>query len=114
MPPHPSAARLLHAAALRARARPLCRPTCAAGAWAPRSDARAVWHMLTSSLLNVMLVCMPLGIWAGWAGASPTLVFTAVRRRAGGLCVAWRGAADGGPGTWADGRVHDRRFCLST
>ena len=56
--------------------RPLLCPF--AGAFAPRTDARAVWHMLTSSFLNTLLICMPIGIWAGATGASPTLVFSAV------------------------------------
>lgn len=53
---------------------------CPAGMWAPGTDAKAVWHMLTSSFLNLMLIALPLGIWAGATEASPTLVFSAVRR----------------------------------
>ncbi|PSC71917.1 calcium proton exchanger [Micractinium conductrix] len=49
----------------------------APGMWAPRGDAKAVWHMLTSSFLNIMLLALPLGIWAGMKEGNPTLVFTA-------------------------------------
>ena len=34
--------------------------------------------MLTSSFLNILLICLPIGIWAGATGASPTLVFSTV------------------------------------
>lgn len=54
----------------------LLRTSSAPGTFAPRTDARAVWHMLTSSFLNILLICMPIGIWAGATGASPNLVFS--------------------------------------
>lgn len=59
-------------------------PACTAGTFSPRTDAKAVWNMLTSSLLNLMLICMPIGIWAGATGANPTLVFLMV-----GAAHAW-------------------------
>lgn len=48
----------------------------APGNFAPRADARAVWHMISSSYMNVMLICLPIGIWAGITEANPTLIFT--------------------------------------
>ncbi|EFN54061.1 hypothetical protein CHLNCDRAFT_36262 [Chlorella variabilis] len=32
--------------------------------------------MLTSSYINVMLICLPIGLWAGITEANPTLIFT--------------------------------------
>ena len=52
--------------------------------FAPGSDAKAVWHMLTSSFINLMLISLPIGIWAGVTGANPTLIFVAVSVPAGG------------------------------
>lgn len=46
--------------------------------WAPVEDAKAVGHMLISSWLNLLLVFLPIGVWAGLSGGDPTLVFTAV------------------------------------
>jgi uncharacterized membrane protein SirB2 len=54
----------------------LLRRRTAPGNFAPRTDAAAVWHMLTSSYLNLMLISLPIGIWAGITGANPTLVFS--------------------------------------
>ena len=44
-------------------------------AWAPASDARTVWRMLTASWLNVLLVCLPVGVAAGALRLNATLVF---------------------------------------
>lgn len=50
--------------------------------------------MLTSSFLNILLICMPIGIWAGATGASPNLVFSTVRPSPARLAVgAERGPA---------------------
>ena len=67
--------------------------------FAPRSDAKAVWHMLTSSVINLMLISLPIGIWAGLTAANPTLIFVAVGGRGGG----WQGEGGGaaGPSRWA-------------
>ena len=65
--------------------------------YAPRTDLLNVWHMLTSSWINLMLVALPVGLWAGHAGADPTLVFVAVRGWGRGGCVCGGG---GGGGAW--------------
>ncbi|KAL4424647.1 hypothetical protein ABPG77_002265 [Micractinium sp. CCAP 211/92] len=49
----------------------------APGMCAPLGDAKAVAHMLTSSWLNLLLICLPIGLWAGLSGGDPSLVFTA-------------------------------------
>jgi len=49
------------------------------GNWAPRSDLQKIKHMLTSSYLNVLLICIPIGIIAGSLPSStdhPTLIFS--------------------------------------
>ncbi|KAI7838604.1 hypothetical protein COHA_007612 [Chlorella ohadii] len=46
------------------------------GTWAPRSDAHAMGNMLTSSYLNILLLCLPIGVWAGLAGKGALLVFS--------------------------------------
>jgi Ca2+:H+ antiporter len=46
------------------------------GVWAPLSDARAMGNMLTSSYLNILLLCLPIGIWAGLAGKGALMVFS--------------------------------------
>lgn len=46
------------------------------GVWAPMSDARAMGNMLTSSYLNILLLCLPIGIWAGLAGKGALMVFS--------------------------------------
>jgi hypothetical protein len=63
----------------------ICAVTLFAGNFAPRADARAVWHMISSSYMNVMLICLPIGIWAGITEANPTLIFTMVRFKELGL-----------------------------
>ena len=50
-----------------------------AGMLAPPSDAKALFHMLTSSWLAVLLLGLPLGMWAGMTGGNPTFVFVSVR-----------------------------------
>jgi hypothetical protein len=57
----------------------LVRITIHAGRFAPAADAAAVWNMLTSSWLNLLLICLPIGIWAGWAKHNALLVFVMVR-----------------------------------
>lgn len=47
------------------------------GAWAPLSDARHLSHMIRSSILNVLLLAIPIGTYAGLTGLSPSLVFWA-------------------------------------
>ncbi|KAL4431721.1 hypothetical protein ABPG77_002937, partial [Micractinium sp. CCAP 211/92] len=42
----------------------LLRGRSAPGMFAPRTDAKAVWHMLTSSFLNIMLIALPLNFLA--------------------------------------------------
>ncbi|PSC67539.1 manganese resistance 1 [Micractinium conductrix] len=49
--------------------------TEAPGMLAPPSDAKALFHMLTSSWLAVLLLGLPLGMWAGMTGGNPTFVF---------------------------------------
>ena len=66
---------------LPARVLTACPAPPPAGNFSPRTDAKAVWHMLTSSYLNIMLICLPIGLWAGITGANPTLIFTMVRCR---------------------------------
>ena len=45
------------------------------GKWAPVSDARHMWHMIYSSYLNVLLLAIPIAIFAGITEMSPVLVF---------------------------------------
>lgn len=45
------------------------------GIFAPKTDAKAIWAMLTASYMNLMLFCIPLGIVSGYLGWNPTLVF---------------------------------------
>jgi hypothetical protein len=49
-----------------------------AGMFSPKTDGKAVWHMLTSSFLNLMLICLPIGLWAGLTSAAPGLIFSMV------------------------------------
>ena len=45
------------------------------GVWSPRSDAHYLWHMIMGSVLNVLLLAIPLGVGGGFMGYSPSLVF---------------------------------------
>ena len=56
-----------------------------AGVFAPVDDAKAVWAMLTSSWMNLLLVCIPLGIVSGIMKMNPTLVFVSVRAALAGV-----------------------------
>ncbi|KAH7624753.1 putative Ca(2+)/H(+) antiporter [Nannochloris sp. 'desiccata'] len=47
----------------------------APGMWAPRSDIYFMSHMIWGSLINILLVAIPIGIFSGMTGASPNLVF---------------------------------------
>lgn len=60
--------------------------------------------MLTSSFINIMLVALPLGLWAGATKASPTLVFTAVRGPPGGGPVLLGLAAAACRAAWICGK----------
>ncbi|KAL4448639.1 hypothetical protein ABPG75_005858 [Micractinium tetrahymenae] len=63
---------------VQAPQRPLLAPGASLlGMCAPLEDAKAVGHMLTSSWLNLLLVFLPIGLWAGLSGGNPSLVFTA-------------------------------------
>ena len=52
--------------------------------WSPRTDARALWGLLVSSWINVLLIICPIGFWAGkqldpeWQWTA-TIVFVLVR-----------------------------------
>ncbi|KDD76674.1 hypothetical protein H632_c142p3, partial [Helicosporidium sp. ATCC 50920] len=45
------------------------------GLWAPSTDLPALKRLLLGSVLNVLLVCAPLGVYAGHAGWSASAVF---------------------------------------
>jgi hypothetical protein len=45
------------------------------GLWAPRSDIYFISHMIWGSIINVLLIAIPIGIASGITAASPTLVF---------------------------------------
>ena len=53
--------------------------------WSPKTDAKAIWGLLTGSWLNVMLVLAPLGYIAHHQQWSATLVFCLVRSLASAL-----------------------------
>ncbi len=60
--------------------------------YGPKRDLLAVKHMITSSWLNVLLICAPLGVASdllGW-GAVPTFVLV--------RAALWRRALLGGGG----------------
>lgn len=68
-----------------------------AGLFAPKSDCIAIWAMLTSSWINLLLLAIPLGIVSGLYEMDPTLVFISVsahsvelqrRARGGHVCHA--------------------------
>lgn len=50
----------------------------AAGIFAPKTDASAIWSMVKASWMNILLLCIPLGLVAGFKEMNPTLVFLAV------------------------------------
>jgi hypothetical protein len=45
------------------------------GLWAPRSDIYFVSHMIWGSIINILLIAIPIGIFSGMTGGSPSLVF---------------------------------------
>ena len=47
----------------------------APGFWALRSDTYFLSHMIWGSYINILLIAIPVGIFSGFTGASPTLVF---------------------------------------
>jgi hypothetical protein len=47
----------------------------APGMWAPRSDIYCLSHMIWASVINVLLIAIPIGIFSGMTGASPILIF---------------------------------------
>lgn len=68
-------------AVLPGKPQPLPRAAAAiacAGVFAPWSDARTIWAMLTSSWMNLLLLSIPVGIVSGFREMNPTLVFVSV------------------------------------
>ncbi|KAI3431863.1 hypothetical protein D9Q98_010614 [Chlorella vulgaris] len=61
--------------ALRCSLTPSQQPSKAPSTFAPVTDARAVGRMLTASWLNLLLICLPVGLWAGLTQGDPGLVF---------------------------------------
>jgi len=47
----------------------------APGMWAPRSDIYCIAHMIWGSVINILLIAIPIGIISGYTGASASLVF---------------------------------------
>jgi hypothetical protein len=47
------------------------------GVWAPKSDLHTTRHMITNSWVNLLLLCLPLGFFAGATNGAPGLVFGA-------------------------------------
>jgi Ca2+:H+ antiporter len=45
--------------------------------WAPKSDLLTTWHMIANSWVNLLLLCIPLGFFAGAMDGAPGLVFGA-------------------------------------
>lgn len=45
------------------------------GLFSPKSDAKAIWAMITASWMNLLLFAIPVGIVAGMRGMNATLVF---------------------------------------
>lgn len=58
--------------------------------WNPGKDVTSSWHMLSSSWLNLLILCCPLGIISPHVGWSASATFLLVRGE-GGVCGVFEG-----------------------